>query len=137
MILERSLILLGFILCVGVGWMLWQFWQQQRLGHLQQSSTLPTFLAQQVMPGQPAVLYFTSEGCIQCKFQQAPVLERFAADTGVRIHTVDAVAQADVADFYGVMTVPTTVVLDRQRRPVAINLGLAPLQKLRQQVEAA
>jgi thioredoxin 1 len=49
---------------------------------------------------------------------------------------VDAVAQADLADFYGVMTLPTTVVLDRQRRPVAINYGLTQLSKLRQQIAA-
>jgi thioredoxin 1 len=120
---------------VAAVWLFWQIWQRRRLGQLQQTQ-LPTGLARQIAPGAPAVLYFTSDGCVQCKLQQTPVLEQFAADTGIAVHKVDAVAQADLADFYGVMTLPTTVVLDRQRRPVAINYGLTQLSKLRQQIAA-
>jgi len=68
--------------------------------------------------------------------QQAPALERLAAATGIPIHKFDAVTHSDLTSFYGVMTVPTTVVLDPQRRPQAINYGLTPLQKLQEQVEA-
>lgn len=132
---ERILILVGFCLTMAVGWWLWRFWMHQQLTRLQEQ-TLPSLLSHQVATGRPAVLYFTAAGCTQCKFQQSPVLERFAADTGIAVHTVDALSQAEIAEFYGIMTVPTTIVLDRQRRPVAINPGLAPLQKLRQQIES-
>jgi thiol-disulfide isomerase/thioredoxin len=132
---ERIFILSSVILLMMGLWVMWRWWQHRRFGELQQQS-LPGFLAQQVMVGQPAILYFTNDGCVQCKVQQTPVLERFAAATGVPVHRLDAVEQPDLADFYGVMTLPTTVVLDRQRRPVAINYGVAPLQKLREQVEA-
>jgi thiol-disulfide isomerase/thioredoxin len=133
---ERLLILTFVILVVVVLWAMWRWWQQRWVGELRQEC-LPAALTQQVTVGQPAVLYFTSDGCIQCKVQQTPVLERFAASTGVPVHRLDAVEQSDLAAFYGVMTLPTTVVLDPQRRPVAINYGVAPLQKLREQVEAA
>ncbi len=131
---ERLLILVAFGVTLAAGWWVWRLWLQQRIAHLQEQA-LPALLSGQIVAGQPAVIYFTSDGCVQCKFQQAPVLERFAADTGIAVHTVDALSQAEIAEFYGVMTVPTTVVLDRQRRPIAINLGMAPLQKLRQQTE--
>jgi hypothetical protein len=39
-----------------------------------------------------------------------------------------------LARFYGIMTVPTTVVLDQRRQPVAVNHGVAPLGKLQGQV---
>ena len=39
-----------------------------------------------------------------------------------------------LADFYGVLTVPTTVVLDERRRPAHINHGLAPAPVLLTQV---
>ena len=133
--IERLLIVLGVMLLAIVTGIVWRLWQRRQLGELQKE-TLPAPLVWQVVAGQPAVLYFTSDGCAQCKFQQTPILERLAAATGIPVHTLDAVAQADLADFYGVMTLPTTVVLDRQRRPVAVNYGIAPLQKLHQQVEA-
>jgi hypothetical protein len=48
--------------------------------------------------------------------------------------TVDAIQREDLARHFGILTVPTTVLLDGQRRPVAINHGVAPLQKLRAQL---
>jgi hypothetical protein len=42
-----------------------------------------------------------------------------------------------LADYYHVMTVPTTVVLDSQRRPVAINHGVATTEQLLAQVGQA
>jgi thioredoxin 1 len=134
--LERLIILTGVLLVAAVAWWICCVWQRRRLDQLQEE-ILPSALGHQIALGSPAVLYFTAEGCVQCKLQQTPVLERFAADTGIAVHKLDAVVQQDLAAFYNVMTVPTTVVLDRQRRPVAINYGLAPLQKLRQQIEAA
>jgi thiol-disulfide isomerase/thioredoxin len=133
---ERLVILAVVLLVAVAAWWICCVWQRRRLDQLQEE-TLPSLLAHQIALGSPAVLYFTAEGCVQCKMQQTPVLERFAADTGIAVHKLDAVVQQDLAAFYNVMTVPTTVVLDRQRRPVAINYGLAPMQKLRQQVEAA
>jgi thiol-disulfide isomerase/thioredoxin len=134
--LERLVILAVVLLVAAVAWWICCVWQRRHVEQLQEE-TLPSPLAQQIAPGSPVVLYFTAEGCVQCKFQQAPVLDRFAADTGITVHKLDALDQQDLAAFYNVMTVPTTVVLDRQRRPVAINYGLATLQKLRQQVETA
>lgn len=134
--LERLVILLIVVLASVVIWWICCVWQRRRIEQLQEE-TLPTPLAHQIASGSPAVLYFTTESCVQCKFQQTPVLERFAADTGIAVHKLDAVEQQHLAEFYNVLTVPTTVILDRQRRPVAINYGLAPLQKLRQQIEAA
>ncbi|MBX2998930.1 MAG: thioredoxin family protein [Caldilineaceae bacterium] len=133
--LERLIILAIVVLATLGIWWICCVWQRRRIEQLQEE-TLPAPLAQQILPGSPAVLYFTTESCVQCKLQQSPVLERFAADTGIAVHKLDAVVQQDLAAFYNVMTVPTTVVLDRQRRPVAINYGLAPLPKLRQQLEA-
>jgi thiol-disulfide isomerase/thioredoxin len=133
--LERLVILGVVVLATIAIWWICCVWQRRQLGQLQEEA-LPSPLAHQIALGSPAVLYFTAEGCVQCKMQQTPVLERFTADTGIAVHKLDAVVQQDLAEFYNVMTVPTTVVLDRQRRPVAINYGLASLPKLCQQVEA-
>lgn len=132
---ERFYILLLAIALGGLLWAVYWGWLRLRMRRLA-AAVLPASLQHLVQPGQPAILYFTSDGCVQCRLQQAPALERLAAMTGVPVHRVDAVAESDLTSFYGVMTVPTTVVLDPERRPRAINYGLAPLPKLQEQVMA-
>lgn len=131
--LERMYILLFAIALGGLLWVFYWGWLRLRVQRLAEVA-LPEALQQLVQPGRPAILYFTTDSCVQCRLQQAPALERLAADTGIPVHRVDAVTQSDLTAFYGVMTVPTTVVLDPQRRPKAINYGLTPLQKLQEQV---
>jgi len=84
----------------------------------------------------PALLYFTTPDCAQCQLQQAPILAQLAAKVDIAIHKLDAVEQEATARFYGILTVPTTVVLDAQLRPVAVNHGVAPLRRLQAQIEA-
>ncbi len=131
--LERFYIMLYAIALGGLIWMAYWGWLRLRMRRLAVAA-LPPSLQQLVQPGRPAILYFTTDSCVQCRMQQAPALERLAAATGIPVHKFDAVTQSDLTSFYGVMTVPTTVVLDPERRPHAINFGLAPLQKLQEQV---
>lgn len=80
------------------------------------------------------MLYFTAEHCAQCRLQQAPVLAQLAQTEPVTVLPIDAVAQPELADRFGVMTLPTTVWLDRSLRPAAVNHGVAPLDRLRRQL---
>jgi thioredoxin 1 len=70
-------------------------------------------------PGKPALLYFTTEQCAQCKYQQAPILEQLGRQVDVAIHKLDAIEQEALTRLFGIMTVPATVVLDAQLKPVA------------------
>ena len=85
----------------------------------------------------PIVLAFTGEYCLPCKTQQHPALERLRAHLGQSIHIceVDALENADLAGRYGVLTVPTTVMLDGNRNVIAINYGVTQTEKLRRQLE--
>ncbi len=130
---DRLLILILVFSITAIIGIVLRWWGKRRVATLQEED-LPAPLAGQVAAGEPSVLYFSTEACVQCRLQQTPVLERFAAETGIVVHKVDALLEAELADFYGVMTVPTTVVLDGQRRPIAINYGLAQLTTLTQQV---
>ncbi|MCE7983991.1 MAG: thioredoxin [Caldilinea sp. CFX5] len=129
---ERGLILL-VVVAVTVGlWQLWRFYQMRRLATLAKRSA-PAVLAGRLAPG-PTVLYFTGPHCAQCRLQQTPILTQLTAAAPVNLHTIDAVQEEQVARFYGVMTVPTTILLDRTHTPKAINHGLVSLPQLRQQV---
>lgn len=135
--LERSIGLLIFALTLAAGVALWRLYaahQVQRLGR----TRLPEQLAALTSPGQPAVLYFTTASCAQCRLQQAPALAQVQARRGdLTLVKLDAVDQRELADFYHVMTVPTTVVLDRQGQPVAVNHGLATSDRLLAQLAQA
>ncbi len=131
---ERLLGLLLFIVICTSGWILlraWLHWRFVRIAaaSAQESSDQPGVTA-------PALLYFTTEDCAQCRFQQSPILQRLAEVTTVPIVKIDALADREIAHKYGILTVPSTVVLNAERVPVAINHGVAHLEKLRMQVSA-
>ncbi len=129
--LERVLIVAVIALAAALLYALWRHWQQRQLQGLQETPpTLPT----SVQGGKPAVLYFTTQECAQCRLQQTPILAQLQARLDVAVHKLDAIEQRALADLYGIMTVPSTVVLNPELRPVAINQGVAPLQKLQRQI---
>ncbi|MCI0710199.1 MAG: thioredoxin family protein [Chloroflexi bacterium] len=90
--------------------------------------------------GKSAVLYFTADFCVACKTQQMPALQKLTDTLGddmVQIIKVDAERQADVAERWGVMSLPTTFVLDTNGKPRAVNYGVASADKLIKQLQQA
>jgi thiol-disulfide isomerase/thioredoxin len=81
-------------------------------------------------------VYFTTKTCVVCKAQQEPALaalQRHAAD--VRVERHDAIEERELADEYGVLSVPTTAVYDRDGRLVTVNRGFTPAAVLLAQIE--
>ncbi len=111
-------------------------WQQTRLAQMARRAAPMELLGLGLPAGGPAILYFTTAMCGICRLQQAPALQQVAQrlDHRVPVHTLDAIEARTLADFYGVLTVPTTVVLDERRRPAHINHGLATAPVLLNQV---
>lgn len=133
MFVERSLILLVAAGMLAVAYLLWRWVQMRRLA-MAGRDPLPAEVAALVPAGRPALLYFTTADCAQCRFRQAPILQQLSSQAGVAVHTLDAIQHETAARFFGIMTVPTTVWLDAERRPVAVNHGLATLDQLRRQM---
>lgn len=131
--LERFLILLAGAAIAAIACAAWRAYQRRRLAIVAEQVTPPE-VVQLVDGARPAILYFTTPECVQCRLQQTPILSQLAAKVDVAVHKLDAVEQGALARFYGIMTVPTTVVLDPQLRPVAVNHGVTPLPKLLAQV---
>jgi thioredoxin 1 len=91
-----------------------------------------------IRPGIPAILYFTTPTCAPCKTVQRPALarlqERFGE--GLQVIEVDASARPHLADYWGVLSVPTTFIIDSSGRPRCVNHGVARADKLQKQIEA-
>lgn len=132
MIWERLLILVFAVGVAALAWAMLRMWQQIQLQRLAAVEP-PSPLADVVADG-PALLYFTTQDCAQCRFQQTPILKRLEANAPIRVVTLDAIQRDDLTRHFGILTVPSTVLLDGRRRPVAINHGVAPLHKLHEQV---
>lgn len=87
--------------------------------------------------GLPAIVYFTTPTCAPCKTMQRPAIERIKAAYGkwFQVIEIDASQQPEVAQEWGVMTVPTTFVIDASGQPRYVNQGIAAAEKLIQQLE--
>ena len=108
-------------------------------GWLRRARRQPAMPGHLALPGdgRPVVLAFSGEYCLPCRTQQRPALERLQSRVGAAVHVreIDALQNMDLAEHYGVLTVPTTVVLDGRRRIVAVNYGVTTTDKLMRQLE--
>jgi len=87
--------------------------------------------------GKPILLYFTTPTCAPCKTIQRPAIERLQQLAGDRLRVVeiDAASQPEVARQWGVLSVPTTFVLDAAGKPRYVNHGVTPVDKLLKEFE--
>jgi thioredoxin 1 len=136
---NRLIILTAFALLLAAAYLLWRMRLQQQTQRLALADPAGSAeLAALPLAAAPAVLYFTTPTCAQCRFQQTPALaqaqERLAE---LQVLKLDAIEHQRLADYYHVMTVPTTVVLDSRRRLLAVNHGLATAERVLAQVGQA
>jgi len=88
--------------------------------------------------GKPAVLYFTTPTCAPCKTIQRPAIQRLHECMGdqLQIVEIDATARPEVADEWGVLSVPTTFIIDAKGLPRHVNHGVATADKLWRQIRS-
>jgi thiol-disulfide isomerase/thioredoxin len=84
----------------------------------------------------PRVLYFRSDHCTTCE-TQARIWAQLDEGTRSLIESVDVEADPRRAKAYGVLTLPTSLVISADDRVVHINHGVVPSRKLLRQLEEA
>lgn len=84
----------------------------------------------------PAILYFTTPDCAPCRTVQRPAIMQTKHILGEKIEVVEinAQEQPDLARQWGILSVPTTFILDRNGKPVHVNHGVTPAKKLLRQI---
>ncbi|HSL46507.1 MAG TPA: thioredoxin family protein [Anaerolineales bacterium] len=90
------------------------------------------------MPNKPVLVYFTTPDCVPCKTVQRPAIERISSmfGEGLEVIEINAYEQPDLARRWGVMSVPTTFVLDARGEARYVNNGVARAEKLLEQIQA-
>ena len=84
----------------------------------------------------PTLLYFGSKSCAVCPAQWRYVEQLKEAWNGrLAIESIDAEQEPDRAAQYHILTLPTTIIVDKSGVVREINYGLTPMQKLKKQLE--
>jgi thioredoxin 1 len=131
---ERFAALLAVVLLVVVVWGTWQLYKVRHRVRLQGSNAGASI---QEGENSPVLLVFTAPGCSICKRKQHPAMEEVAQELGeaLSVSEIDVTSQPELAAQYGVMTVPSSVVIDTNGNVQAINHGFASAEKLRLQLQ--
>jgi thiol-disulfide isomerase/thioredoxin len=89
------------------------------------------------MPETPVIVYFTTPECAPCKTIQRPALNQLSRLMGDKLQVVeiDAKQRPDLARQWGVMSVPTTFLLDSRGEARYVNNGVARVEKLMEQLQ--
>jgi thioredoxin 1 len=133
---ETSEILLRFglaVVIIGLG--VFAYWLiNQRLLIRARNNVLTLFGK---YPDKPVLVYFTTPDCVPCKTVQRPAINRVADLLGENLEVIEinAYEQPDVAKTWGVMSVPTTFVLDARGEARYVNNGVARAEKLLEQIQ--
>lgn len=89
------------------------------------------------LPKKPVIVYFTTPECAPCKTVQRPALNQVLKLFGEKLEVVEinATERPDLAKRWGVMSVPTTFLLDARGKARYVNNGVARAEKLMQQLQ--
>lgn len=132
--IERFIITLA-IMSIGIGTT--YFLRKRNLEHATARIRYRDPLLEQLSTDRPTILYFTADYCAACRFQQSPALEELASTLGesLQIIEIDVEKQASDAERWGIMSLPTTYILNSKGQATAVNYGFASAHQLMQQLE--
>ena len=126
------------MLIVLAGLSLYGLWSRARLYLLRRRVSGNRRYAglEELRAGVPAILYFTTPQCIPCRTIQGPAIEELREQYRDRLHIIkiDASDRTDLANYWGVLSIPTTFIIDGAGQPRHVNNGVTTAPKLRQQL---
>lgn len=127
------------IACVGLAaYQIGTRWQVARVARVSRGNNgTANGLMSRLRPGVPGVVYFWSPDCAPCQTVQKPALAALEQELGedrLQVLAVNVYERPDLADEWGVLSLPTTFVIDASGTPRGVNHGVAREDKLRRQL---
>ena len=132
---SEFLIRLAFAVGIIVAGSLAYWWINQRL-LVRAQNNLSTLFPD--LPDKPVIVYFTTPDCAPCKTVQRPAIQKVTTLLGesVEVIEIDATERPDLARTWGVMSVPTTFLLDARGEARYVNNGVTRAEKLIEQLQS-
>jgi thiol-disulfide isomerase/thioredoxin len=129
-ILSRSVLALAIVV-IGI----FGYWLINQRLLVRAKSNIFTLFDQ--LPNKPVIVYFTTPDCAPCKTVQRPALSRISQILGdsLQVVEIDATQRPDLAKQWGVMSVPTTFLLDARGEARYVNNGVTRAEKLMEQLQ--
>jgi thiol-disulfide isomerase/thioredoxin len=138
--LERVAIVIALSVAIALAVIVVRAWNARRTSQLQSRDGAPAWDSLGEAPdGRQTLVTFSSRSCTACHTAQAPAVsqvEQRLGSANLRVIKIDVAQKPDVAKAFGIMTVPSTVVLAPAGKVVAVNQGFAPSHKLIEQLRA-
>lgn len=130
--MREPLLALGVLLAAAGTLWLWLAWRRHRT---RRSGAQDLVHAYNVHDADALVLAFTTPDCVPCKTVQRPALESLEGKFPGRLVTreIDALDAPHLARRFGILTVPSTVVIGPDGEIRAINHGAATADRLAMQ----
>jgi len=126
--LERALIVLALAVVVTVGVVTVRAWNARR-----QQRLIGQPLWRRIgvnLDGRPTIVTFSTVSCAACHQAQAPAIKAVAERVQFRHVAIDAAQQPHIARAFGVVTVPSTAILNPTGELIRVNHGFAATDKL-------
>ena len=119
-----------------LGWAGWKLLSRHILGRARAGASGSEGLPSGFVPGLPGLLVFGSPDCRTCVSAQKPAVRSLADRMGkaIQILDIDVSTQPELAERYGVLSLPTIFVLDRSGAPMKVNHGFVASGELQRQL---
>lgn len=127
--MREPLLALGTLLAAAACVWLWLVWRRHRTRRAGAHDLVRTYDAGRAGA---LVLAFTTPDCAPCKTVQRPILESLELEFPGQVVTreIDALDAHDLAERFGILTVPSTVVIGPDGEVRAVNHGAATADRL-------
>jgi thioredoxin-like negative regulator of GroEL len=134
LILQRILITIASFLLFGAAVLFYRTFQRKRIRARVQHNHLPAT----IIRGEPALLYFWTQGCSQCRPQEKIIEQAQSVlqsqGQSVKVYKYNALQEEALSQQLHIVTVPTTVLVDANGDIAAWNPGLTQTKKLIHQI---
>jgi len=129
--LERLALLALLLLGLGLLWAAVAFGARYRRWRRVDRMCTP-----ELSQGKTTVLFFTGEQCSVCHHRQKPALDVVCSSHNgdLRVVELDAARETSLVRRFGVLSLPSTVVLAADGTVGAVNYGFAPSDQINAQV---
>ena len=89
-----------------------------------------------IRPGAFLLVYFTTPTCVPCKTVQHPAIQKISEMLGntLQVLEIDVTQQPDLASRWGVLSVPTTFLIDPRGQVRHVNHGVTRAEQLLLQI---